>query len=110
MTALKTIDGYTLDDVARHVVALLKADEEQENETFEGYIPENTVEKYRDIDSYPPFMSAKHVKQLLGISTAFTYELFNSQGFPVQRMGKRMIVAKDSFLKFMKESEGKRIF
>lgn len=110
MTALKTMDGYTLEDVVKSVLAALKPEEIQQAETFDGYIPEGTVKEYRDIDGYPPIMSAKHVKQFLGISEAFAYEVLNSANCPTIRMGKRMVVAKESFLRFLKEAEGKQIF
>ena len=108
--AARTLDGYTLEDVVKSVLAVLKPEEIQKAGAFEGYIPEGAVKEYRDIEGYPPIMSAKHVKQLLGVSEAFAYEVLNSANCPTIRMGKRMVVAKDSFLRFLKESEGKQIF
>ena len=109
-TTARTIDGYTLEDVVKSVLAVLKPEDEQQAEAFDGYIPEGTVKEYRDIDGYPPIMSAKHIKQFLGISEAFAYEVLNSEACPTIRMGKRMVVAKESFLRFLRESEGKQIF
>ena len=64
----------------------------------------------KTIDDYPPIMQAKHIREYLGVSEAFAYEVLNSASCPTIRMGKRMIVAKDSFLKFLSASEGKKIF
>lgn len=62
----------------------------------------------KTIDGYTPIMDAKHVKQFLGISSAFAYEVLNSANCPTIRIGKRMVVAKESFLQFIKESVGKQ--
>ena len=62
------------------------------------------------IEDYPPILQAKHIKEYLGISEAFAYEVLNSRNCPTIRMGKRMIVVKESFLRFLKESEGNKIF
>ena len=64
----------------------------------------------KTIDDYPPIMQAKHVREYLGVSEAFAYDILNSASCPTIRMGKRMVVAKDSFLKFLSASEGQRIF
>ena len=64
----------------------------------------------KTIDDYPPIMQAKHVREYLGVSEAFAYEVLNCTSCPTIRMGKRMVVAKDSFLKFLSASEGQRIF
>ncbi len=107
---LRTMDGYTLEDVVKYVITTLKPEEVEQVEAFEGLVPEGTVKEYRDIDGYPPMMSAKHVKEYLGISEAFAYEVLNSANCPTIRMGKRMVVSKESFLQFLKDSEGKQIF
>ncbi|GHU76587.1 hypothetical protein FACS1894188_09330 [Clostridia bacterium] len=109
MSDMKTIDGYTLEDVVKSVVAVLKPDEVREAETFDGYIPEGTIKEYKDIENYPPIMQAKHIKEFLGISEAFAYEVLNSANCPTLRIGKRMVISKESFLRFLQESEGKQI-
>lgn len=110
MAEVKTLDGYTLEDVVKSVIAVLKPEEVQEIETFEGYVPEGSVKEFKGIENYPPILQAKHIKEFLGVSEAFAYEVLNSTGCPTIRMGKRMVVAKESFLRFLAESEGKRIF
>lgn len=61
----------------------------------------------KTIDDYPLILQAKHVQEILGVSTAFTYEVLNSAKCPTMRIGaKRMIVNRDSFFRFLRESEG----
>ena len=106
----RTLDGYTLEDVVKSIMSVLKPEEVQEIEAFDGFIPEGTVKEYKGIESYPPILQAKHIKEFLGVSEAFAYEVLNSSGCPTIRMGKRMVVAKESFLRFLAESEGKKMF
>jgi len=106
----KTTEGYTLEDIVKSVIAVLKPEEVQEVEAFDGFIPEGSVKEYKDIENYPPIMQAKHIKEYLGVSEAFAYEVLNSANCPTIRMGKRMVVAKESFLRFLAESEGKKMF
>ena len=110
MTATRTMDGYTLEDVVKSVIAVLKPEEVQEAEEFEGFIPEGSVKEYKDVENYPPILQAKHIKEFLGVSEAFAYEVLNSANCPTIRMGKRMVVAKESFLRFLAESEGSNLF
>ncbi len=55
----------------------------------------------------PPYLSADHVAAFLGVSRSNVYEVMHSKGFPVVRMGRRMIVAKDKFLKWLEENTAK---
>ena len=110
MAEIRTSEGYNLEDIVKSVIAVLRPEEIQEIEHFDGYIPEGTVKEYRDIENYPPILQAKHIKEFLGISEAFAYEVLNSSGCPTIRMGKRMVVARDSFVRFLQQSEGHKIF
>ena len=110
MSTAKTMDGYTLEDVVKSVIAVLTPEEAREVEAFDGFIPEGTVKEYKGIENYPPILQAKHIKEFLGVSEAFAYEVLNSAACPTIRMGKRMVVAKESFLRFLAETEGKQMF
>ena len=61
---------------------------------------------FRSIEDYPPVLQAKHVKEILCVSEAKAYEVMNSKKCPTIRMGKRMVVMKDSFIKFLYSNEG----
>ena len=60
----------------------------------------------KPIEEYPPVLQAQHVRDILGISEAKAYEVLNSSKCPTIRMGKRMVVLRDSFSKFLYASEG----
>ncbi len=59
--------------------------------------------KYTSLEQLPITLSANQVAQVLGISRANAYVLLHSKDFPTIRIGKRMIVPKDKFLKWMDE-------
>ena len=61
---------------------------------------------YRSLEDYPPVLQAKHVRAILGISEAKAYEIMNSRRCPTIRMGKRMVVIRDSFIKYLFANEG----
>ena len=64
------------------------------------------IRAYRPIEEYPPVLQAKHVREILGISEAKAYEVLNSKKCPTIKVGgKRMVVMKDSFVKFLYASE-----
>jgi hypothetical protein len=58
----------------------------------------------KSFDDLPAILQAKHLAQVMGLSVPVTYELMNSKGFPVIRVGeKRLIVAKDAFILWLIE-------
>ncbi len=61
---------------------------------------------YRPIEEYPPVLQARHIRDILGISESKAYEVLNSKKCPTIHMGKRMVVMKDSFIKFLYSCEG----
>ena len=60
----------------------------------------------RPIAEYPDVLQARHVRDILGISEAKAYEVLNSSKCPTIRMGKRMIVIRDSFMDFLFANQG----
>ena len=44
--------------------------------------------------------------KLLGISRASAYELANTEGFPIVRVGKRMLVPMDALKRWVNEQAG----
>ncbi len=49
-------------------------------------------------EDLPAVSSAKDISKYLGISKANSYQLMDSKGFPILRIGKRKLVPKDKFL------------
>jgi len=65
-----------------------------------------TINEHHALEDYPPVLQARHVKEILGISEAKAYEVLNSRRCPTIRMGKRMVVIRDSFIKYLFANEG----
>ena len=59
----------------------------------------------RSFDDLPPVLQAKHVKDVLGLSTGKVYELMNSDGFPAQHFGKRIMVLKTDFMGWLEQNK-----
>lgn len=58
------------------------------------------------LEAYPPVLQARHIRDILGISTAKAYEVLNAKKCPTIRMGKRMVVMKDSFIGYLYAHQG----
>ena len=52
---------------------------------------------YKTSDELPLFLNAETVAKLLGVSPSTGYELMHEKGFPVLRIGSRMVVPKEKF-------------
>lgn len=61
----------------------------------------NTV--FTNYDQLPLSLNADQVAQVLGISRAGAYKLMNSKGFPVLKVGKRLVVPKDKLLAWVEQ-------
>ena len=51
----------------------------------------------------PLFLNANLVAQVLGVSPSSGYELMHEPGFPVLRVGSRMVVPKEQFIRWVTE-------
>lgn len=58
---------------------------------------------YKSYEELPLFLNAQMVGKLLGISVSSCYELMHEDGFPVLRIGNRMVVPKEKFLQWVEE-------
>ena len=58
-------------------------------------------------EQLPLTLRAEEVAQILGISRAGAYALFHTEGFPCIRIGKRMLVQRDAFLRWLDEQQKK---
>ena len=56
----------------------------------------------------PRYMNCDQVAEYLGVSRTSVYELFHSDGFPLLRVGRRIIVASEDLLKWITENTGKQ--
>lgn len=60
----------------------------------------------KSYDDLPLFLNASLVAQVLGVSISTAYELMNEPGFPVLRVGSRMVVPKEKFIQWTEEQSG----
>ena len=58
---------------------------------------------YKTYDDLPLFLNANLVAQVLGASPSSGYELMHEPGFPVLRVGSRMVVPKEQFIRWVTE-------
>jgi len=56
------------------------------------------MNNYQELKDLPLALSAADVANVLGLSRAGAYNLFDEDGFPTLRVGKRKIVMRDKFL------------
>lgn len=61
---------------------------------------------YKNYDELPLFLNAKTVAEVLGIAPSFAYELMHEEGFPVLKVGNRLLVEKDKFREWIQQSTG----
>lgn len=59
--------------------------------------------KFKSSSDLPLMLSALDVAEALGISRAAAYTLVQSEAFPHMRIGKRILVPKDAFLRWIAE-------
>ena len=57
-------------------------------------------------DDLPLFLNANLVAQVLGVSISTAYEVMHEPGFPVLRVGSRMVVPKEKFIRWAEERSG----
>ena len=58
---------------------------------------------YKTYDDLPLFLNANLVAQVLGVSPSSGYELMHEPDFPVLRVGSRMVVPKEQFIRWATE-------
>ena len=62
--------------------------------------------EYKSYDDLPLFLNADTVGKVLGVSPASTYELMHESNFPMLRVGSRMVVPKEQFIRWVNERVG----
>ena len=61
---------------------------------------------FKSYDELPLFLNAKAVAKVLGVSPSSGYELMHEPGFPVLRVGNRLVVPKEQFIQWGAEHTG----
>ena len=58
---------------------------------------------YKHFDELPLFLNSETVAKTLGVSPSSAYELMHEPGFPMLRIGNRMVVPKEQFIQWVVE-------
>ncbi len=61
---------------------------------------------YTSYADLPLFLNAETVARVLGVSISSSYELMHEAGFPAMRIGNRLMVPKEKFIKWVDERTG----
>lgn len=59
---------------------------------------------YKSYDELPLFLNVKTVAKVLGISPSSSYELMHQRDFPTLKIGNRIVVPKERFVKWVEEN------
>ena len=58
---------------------------------------------FKSYDELPLFLNSATVSKVLGVSPSSGYELMHEPGFPVLRVGNRLVVPKEQFIQWVAE-------
>ena len=61
---------------------------------------------YKNYDEIPLFLNAKILAEVLGIAPSSAYELMHEKGFPVLKVGNRLLVEKSKFKEWIERNTG----
>ena len=64
------------------------------------------VSQFKDYSELPLFLNADTVAKALGVSPSSGYELMHDPGFPVLKIGSRMVVPKEKFIQWVEQNTG----
>lgn len=59
---------------------------------------------YKSYDELPLFLNAETTAKLLGISISGMYELMHEKGFPVLKIGTRLVVPRDKLREWVEHN------
>ena len=65
------------------------------------------VSQFKDYSELPLFLNAETVAKVLGVSPSSGYELMHEPGFPVLKIGSRMVVTKEKFIQWVEQNTGR---
>ena len=61
---------------------------------------------YKSYDELPLFLNAETVAKVLGVSPSSGSELMHEDGFPALKIGNRIVVPKEQFIRWVSEHTG----
>jgi excisionase family DNA binding protein len=61
---------------------------------------------YKSYDELPLFLNAATVSKVLGIAPSSSYELMHEKDFPALRIGNRIVVPKEAFIRWVEQHTG----
>ena len=61
---------------------------------------------YKTYEELPLFLNAELVAKVLGVSPSSGFELMHEPGFPVLKIGSRMVVPKEKFIQWVEQNSG----
>ncbi len=64
------------------------------------------LSEYKSYDELPLFLNATMVVKVLGVSPSIGCELVPETGFPVLKVGSRMVVPKEKFIQWVEQHTG----
>ena len=62
--------------------------------------------QFKDYSELPLFLNADMVAKALGVSPSSGYELMHDPGFPILKIGNRMVVPKEKFIQWVEQNTG----
>ena len=60
--------------------------------------------QFKDYNELPLFLNAELVAKVLGVSPSSAYELMHEPGFPILKIGNRMVVPKEKFIQWVERN------
>ncbi len=61
------------------------------------------LSEYKSYDELPLFFNVAIVAKVLSVSPSSSYELMHESNFPVLKIGNRMVVPKEKFIRWVEE-------
>ena len=61
---------------------------------------------FTNYDQLPLFLNADTVAKVLGVSISSAYELMHDPGFPILKVGSRLVVPKEKFITWVSAQTG----
>ena len=62
------------------------------------------VSQFKDYSELPLFLNVEMVAKVLGVSPSSGYELMHESGFPILKIGNRMVVPKEKFIQWVEQN------
>ena len=59
------------------------------------------MKKHMEKDGLPMTLNAEDIQGVLGVSRAGAYQIMHSEGFPLLKLGKRMLCMREDFFEWL---------